>query len=133
MTVVVALCSKWQPVYFIVVSLQKVVFRVIVFSYARALTIKREVACNLNADFENQCLAAMIMCDLATLLAGVTVICVDLDPYFSPVLRRCAQRGLALCLFGDAVGSYVWGNDVAGLVSLSVSSQRAYKGEVSGM
>jgi hypothetical protein len=36
-------------------------------------------------------------------------------------MRRWAQRGLALCLCVDAVGSYVWGNDVAGAVSVSVS------------
>jgi uncharacterized membrane protein YhaH (DUF805 family) len=45
----------------------------------------------------------------------------DIDPNFTPAMRRWAQRGLALCLCVDAVGSYVWGNDVAGTVSVSVS------------
>jgi hypothetical protein len=59
--------------------------------------------------------------DCAVLLAGVCVMYTDIDPHFTPAMRRWAQRGLALCLCVDAVGSYVWGNDVAGTVSVSVS------------
>jgi hypothetical protein len=120
--VAAAVCSKWQPVYFIVVSVQKVTLRAIVIAYACGSTIPRRTACHVSADFENQCLAATLVWDCAVLLAGVCVIYVDIDPHFTPVMRRCAQHGLALCLCVDAVGSYIWGNDFAGMVSVSVSS-----------
>jgi hypothetical protein len=54
-------------------------------------------------------------------MAGVLAIYADIDPNLTPALRRCAQRLLVMCLCTEAVGSYVWGNDIAGTVSLSVS------------
>jgi hypothetical protein len=120
-TVVVTMCSKWQPVYFMVVSVQKVALRALVASYARGSTVQREAGCGMSADVEGQCLAAALVWDSAVLLAGVCVIYTDIDSNFTPAMRRLAQCGLALCLCVDAVGSYVWGNDVAGTVSVSVS------------
>ena len=70
-TVVVTMCSKWQPVYFMVVSVQKVALRALVASYARGSTMQREAGCGMSADVEGQCLAAALVWDCAVLLAGV--------------------------------------------------------------
>lgn len=120
-TVVAGVCSKWQPVYFIIVSVQKILLRAIVMTYANSSVRKRGVACYLSADYVNQSLAATFMFDCAILIAGLSTICIDVDADFTPALRRCVQCLLAMCLCVDAVGSCIWGNDMAGVVSLSVT------------
>jgi hypothetical protein len=117
-----AVCSKWQPVYFIIVSLEKILLRAIVIPHADGWISKHGAACHLSADQKNQCLAATFLWDCTILMSGVSTIYVDIDPLFTPAFRRCAQCLLALCLCVDAVGSYIWGNDLAGVASLSVSN-----------
>jgi hypothetical protein len=118
---VAAVCSKWQPLYFIVVSVEKVILRVIANPYVAGSTSKRDVSCHLFADNANEFLAATFMWDSVILVTGLSAICADVDAEFTPAWRRFVQSLLALCLCADAVGSYVWGNEMAGLVSFSVS------------
>jgi hypothetical protein len=120
-TVVAAVCSKWKPLYFIVVSAQKIILRAIAIPYAIGSISERGVTCHLPAHYASQFHSATLMWDCSVLLFGVLTICADVVADATPALRRCAQCLLALCLCIDAAGSYVWGNEMAGLVSLSVS------------
>jgi hypothetical protein len=119
--VAAAVFSKWQPLYFVVMSAQKIVLRVIVIPYVDGSIAKNAVACHLSPDYQRQLHAAAIVWNCAVLMAGAATICSDLDGDVAPAWRRAAQSLLALCLCADAVGSYVWGNEMAGLVSVSVS------------
>ncbi len=119
--VAATVCSKWQPLYFFVVSLQKIILRVIVMYHAIGSMSKHGSTCHLHADYENQFHAALFVWDCAILLAGASSICVDLHEC-TPALRRGAQLLLALCLCIDTFGSYIWGNEMSSLVSLSVST-----------
>lgn len=116
-----AVCSKWQPLYFVVVSVQKIVVRVIANPYAFGSMSKRNVTCHLDADNANQFYAAIFLWDSVILMTAISTICADVDVEVTPGLRRCAQSLLALCLCVDAVGSYVWGNEMAGLATFSIS------------
>lgn len=121
-TITAAVFSKWQPVYFIIVSLQKIVLRAIVIHLANSSLDQRGFTCQLSVDNSNQSLAATFMWDCSILLTGLSTICIDVDAEFTPALRRCAQCILALCLCIDAAGSCIWGNEMAGAVSLSVTT-----------
>lgn len=118
--VVEAVCSKWQPLYFIVVSLQKIILRVIVMYHAIG-SMSKHSTCHPHADNENEFHAALFVWDCVILMAGVSTISVDLHDC-TPALRRGAQFLLALCLCVDTLGSYIWGNEMSSLVSLSVST-----------
>jgi hypothetical protein len=119
--VTAAVCSKWQPVYFIILSVQKIVIRSIVISYAYVSINQSGAVCHLSADYVNQFHAATFLWDCAVLMTGVSTICFDLHADATPASRRCAQCLLALCLCTDAVGSYIWGNEMAAVLSLSVT------------
>ena len=120
-TVAAAVCSKWQPLYFIVISFQKIILRAIVIAYDVRSRSTRVVVCHLHADDANQLHAAMFLWNCAILMSGLLTICIDVDTEFSSAVRRCVQFVLAMCLCLDAVGSYIWGNEMASLASLSVS------------
>ena len=120
-TVAAAVCSKWQPLYFIVISFQKIILRAIVIAYDVRSRSTRVVVCRLHADDANQLHAAMFLWNCAILMSGLLTICIDVDTEFSSAVRRCVQFVLAMCLCLDAVGSYIWGNEMASLASLSVS------------
>jgi hypothetical protein len=119
-----AVCSKWQPLYFVVVSLQRVFLRAIVIPYALGSWKNREASCAMSSNFENEFHAATLLWDGAMLSMGVSTICADLNANVSPSLRRFLHIILALCLLLDLVGSCMWGNDTASQVLLSVSGFR---------
>ena len=103
--------SKWQPLYFIAVSCERLIMRFIVISnYANNMGSGRANDCALSIDYTNQIQSTATLWNCAVLLTGVMTMCCDLDSELAPTLRRCAYSLLALCLLIDAVGSYVWGN-----------------------
>jgi hypothetical protein len=122
--VIAAICSKWQPVYFIAVSVEKLVLRAIMISYNTRSVSERAGHCLLHDDFYHQFHAAAFMWDCTIALAGVWTICCDLDADFTPLMRRLAQCLLALYLIADATMAYVWGNQIVfrDRVSVSVGS-----------
>jgi hypothetical protein len=119
--VIAAICSKWQPVYFIAVSVEKLVLRAVMISYNAQSVSERAGHCLLPDDFYHQFHAAAFMWDCTIALAGVWTICCDLDADFTPLMRRLAQCLLALCLIADATAAYVWGNQIVFRDRASVS------------
>ena len=119
--VIAAICSKWQPVYFIAVSVEKLVLRAIMISNNAQAVSERAGHCRLPDDFYHQFHAAAFMWDCTIALAGVWTICCDLDADFTPLMRRLAQCLLALCLIADATAAYVWGNQIVFRDRASVS------------
>jgi hypothetical protein len=110
--VAAAIFSKWQPLYFMAVTAQRFILRVIVIS---AVDI-----CPLNAAIEIHIGAATIMWDCAIFLTGVMAMTSDMEAHLSPAKRRCQYFVLALCLCVDAVISYISGNVMASQLSVSV-------------
>jgi hypothetical protein len=94
--------SKWQPWYFIVVSAQRVILRIIV-------TVNIKV-CPSKAEYEQELEAALFIWDITILLSGVSTIATDSGEEYAP-RRRCVHYLLlVLCLLVDAISSYIWGN-----------------------
>ena len=115
-----ALCSKWQPVYFVIVSVQRLVLTAIV-AYAVVTGSGRASSCSLESEYENAVHAVSLMWSCAVLMAALSAMCGDREAQLPPALRRCAYGVLALVLLLDAIGSVVWGNPLASDVSFSVT------------
>ena len=115
-----ALCSKWQPVYFVIVSVQRLVLTAIV-AYAVVTGSGRAGSCSLESEYENAVHAVSLMWSCAVLMAALSAMCGDREAQLPPALRRCAYGVLALVLLLDAIGSVVWGNPLAGDASFSVT------------
>jgi hypothetical protein len=115
-----ALCSKWQPVYFMIVLVQRLVLTAIV-AYAVVTSSGRAGSCSLESEYENAVHAVSLMWSCAVLMAALSAMCGDTEAQLPPTLRRCAYGVLALVLFLDAIGSVVWGNPLAGDASFSVT------------
>jgi hypothetical protein len=118
-TLAAAICSKWQPAYFITVSVQKIILKTIVIPHAVFASNNRVSSCALSTAYENQIHIATFVWNCVILLAGVSTICCDADSV--PILRRSAYCLLALCLLVDATGSYIWGNVMASEIEVSFS------------
>jgi hypothetical protein len=120
-TLMAAIFSKWQPLYFISTSVYKLILRVIViFDYSVGSSNERVGHCRLSVDLENELHSATFMWDCTILLTAMTTLYCDLDANFTPKMRRCILCILAFCLSLDAIGSYIWGNEAAGEVAVSV-------------
>jgi hypothetical protein len=115
-----ALCSKWQPVYFVIVSVQRLVLTAIV-AYAVVTGSGRAGSCSLESEYENAVHAVSLMWSCAVLMAALSAMCGDREEQLPPALRRCAFGVVALVLLLDAIGSVVWGNPLASDVSFSVT------------
>jgi hypothetical protein len=115
-----ALCSKWQPVYFVIVSVQRLVLTAIV-AYAVVTGSERAGSCSLESEYKNAVHAVSLMWSCAVLMAALSAMCGDREEQLPPALRRCAYGVLALVLLLDAIGSVVWGNPLAGDASFSVT------------
>jgi hypothetical protein len=115
-----ALCSKWQPVYFVIVSVQRLVLTAIV-AYAVVTGSGRAGFCSLESKYENAVHAVSLMWSCAVLMAALSTMCGDREAQLPPALRRCAYGVVALVLLLDAIGSVVWGNPLASDVSFSVT------------
>ena len=114
------ICSKWQPAYFLIVSLEKLILLALVIDNV----VRNEHAspCSFSIRDEIQILAAACMLNLAILLLGMSVICCDLDDDFTPALKRFAYFLFVACFVLDAIGSYTWGNTLASRANLSFVS-----------
>jgi hypothetical protein len=114
-----AICSKWQPVYFLIVSVQRLVLTAIV-AYAVVMGSGRVGSCSLESEYENAVHAVSPMWSCAVLMAALATMCSDREE-LPPGLRRCAYGLLALVLLLDAIGSVVWGNPLANDASFSLT------------
>jgi hypothetical protein len=116
------ICSKWQPAYFLVISLEKIILLALVIDNV----VRNEQAsnCSFSIRDEIQILAAACMLNLAILLLGMSVICCDLDDDFTPAMKRLAYFLFAACFVLDAIGSYTWGNTLASRANLSFVSHK---------
>jgi hypothetical protein len=112
LAVAAAIFSKWQPLCFIAVSLQKIV--------SRAIVMRNIATCPLNENYENLIEAATFMWDCTIFWTGVIAIVGDLEAEYAPTRRRCAYCFLAIWLLVDATGSYIWGNTLSGQVAVSL-------------
>jgi hypothetical protein len=116
-----AICSKWQPVYFVIVSVERIILTAIVV-YAVSAGSGRAGTCSLESEYENAVHAISLMWNCALLITALSTMCCDTEAQLSPALRRCAYGLLALVLLLDAIGSVVWGNPLASDASFSVTS-----------
>jgi hypothetical protein len=116
-TVLGFMCSKWQPSYFILVSAQKIVFWAIAIIYADMTIDEPSGECPLSPLGKRLIYVAVFLWNCTILAMGASIFCGDLDPDFTPAIRRRAHGVLSLCLIVDAVGSYIWGNAMASQIS----------------
>jgi hypothetical protein len=103
-----SICSKWQPLYFVVVSAQKVILRAIVVSKDKEFCSYVELQ------------VEALLWDCTIFLAGLSIIASDSAKDWTPVKRRCSYFALAVCLLVDAIGSFLWGNVIQTSQKLSV-------------
>jgi hypothetical protein len=108
-----AICSKWQPVYFVIVTVEALILRAIV-----SVGSRQTGSCS---EYENAVHAISLMWNCAVLMTALSTMCCDTAADLSPRLRRCAYGLLALVLLLDAIGSVVWGNPLASDASFSVT------------
>jgi hypothetical protein len=113
-----AISSKWQPVYFVIVTVQRLILRAIV-TYAVSAASWHTDSCS---EYESAVHAISLMWNCAVLMTALSTMCCDTAADMSPRLRRCAYGLLALVLLLDTIGSVVWGNPLASDASLSVTA-----------
>jgi hypothetical protein len=112
------ICSKWQPVFFVIVSVQRLILTAIV-TYTVSAGSGHIDSCS---EYESAVRAISLMWNCAVLMTALSTMCCDTAADLSPRLRRCAYGLLALVLFLDAIGSVVWGNPLASDASFSVTA-----------
>jgi hypothetical protein len=110
-----AICSKWQPVYFAFVTVQRIVLRAMV-TYAVMADTTRSSPCSAD-EVAAHAISWMWLC--AITMTALSTMCCDMNAEVLPALRRCAYGLLALVLLLDAIGSVVWGNALASDVKVS--------------
>jgi hypothetical protein len=108
-----AICSNWQPAYFVIVTVQALILRAIVSAGSR-----QTGSC---LEYERVVHAISLMWNCAMLMTALSTMCCDTAADLSPRQRRCAYGLLAMALLLDAIGSVVWGNPLASDASLSVT------------
>jgi hypothetical protein len=118
--VAAAICSTWQPLYFILISVIRIILRAILIS--STVGKRNDNICPLDAVYVNQIDAAALLWDCSLLLTAASMITVDLRAVATPARRRLAYGFVAACVLVDAIGSCVWGNAMASKVSVSVAS-----------
>jgi hypothetical protein len=116
-----SICSKWQPSYFLILSIQRIILRAMVLPSIFSQRSATVASCPVTVEYESRILAASFIWNSAIILVGVLTFLCDLDPEFTPAARRCAYGFLVLCLVIDASGSYAFGN-TASQVSVSIGS-----------
>jgi hypothetical protein len=118
-----AICKNWKPVYFFIVSAEKMIFTALNFALVIAARKEQASACTIPVADETIILCAAFLFNLTIFCMGVSVICCDLDDDFTPALRRLAYFLFSICFVLDAIGSYIWGNTLfARRVALTVGS-----------
>jgi hypothetical protein len=112
------ICHNWQPSYFIIASLQKSILTALLIvdaSHKEAFTCPP-------ASLRSYLLAVAFAWHAALFSIGLSAIGLDLDRDVTPALRRSAYSLFAFCALVDAFGSFVWGNTLATLVTISIAS-----------
>ena len=109
LALVAAIFSKWQPAYFLLVSIERIVF----VTTMVAGDVKEGIAgsCGFSVDQFGQINATRLLMPVALLLSSWSAICCDCDPDFTPAMRRGAYFTSAGCFVLDMICSYVWGVD----------------------
>jgi hypothetical protein len=108
-----AICSKWQPVYFVVVTVEALILRAII-----SVGSRQTGSCS---EYKNAVHAISLMWNCAMLMTALSAMCCDMAADLSPRQRHCAYGLLALTLLLDAIGSVIWGNPLASDSSFSVT------------
>ncbi len=113
-----AICSKWQPAYFVFATVQRLVLRAMVMHTATSYT-GESGACSEYGTVVHAISWAWL-CAIST--SALSTMCCDVEAALSPALRRCAYGFLALALLLDAIGSVVWGNPLASDAAISFAN-----------
>ena len=121
-TFAAAVLSKWQPVYFAFVSLERLILGAVV-TYAVRAGGGADGSCS---EHERAVHAVCWMWTCATCMIALSALGCDVNAEASPALRRCGYGLLALVLVLDGIGSVVWGNPFAGDVSISVANLKLF-------
>jgi hypothetical protein len=112
-----AICSKWQPVYLVFLSVLRLILRTVIACVV-------SIGTNPNgpcSEHESALHAVFLMWTCVILTAAWLTMSCDLNAQLSPALRRCAYGLLALVLLVDAIGSVLWGNPLASDFSILIS------------
>jgi hypothetical protein len=117
-TFATAVISKWQPVYFVFASVERLILRAIV-THAVSVDGGPSGSCSEHKDAVH---AVCWMWACATCMIALSALGCDMNAEASPALRRCGYGLLALVLVLDGIGSVVWGNPFAGYVSISMAN-----------
>jgi len=107
LALVVAICAKWQAAYFLLVSIEKIVFVAVIV--AGEVKDQSAGSCGFSLHQHGQILATEVLMPIALLLFSLSAICCDYDPDFTPAMRRGAYCASAACLVLDMMCSFVWG------------------------
>jgi hypothetical protein len=99
-----AICAKWQPAYFLLVLIERIVFLVV-------MVAKDESAgsCGFSLHQHGQILATELLIPVALLFFSLSAICCDFDPDVTPAMRRGAYCASTACFVLDMICSIAWG------------------------
>jgi hypothetical protein len=112
-----AVCSKWQPVYFLFVSVQSLVLRIIV------IVVNESSAHNPCSENDNLIHAISLIWNCTILSTALSTMSCDLYAELSLALRRCTYGVFAFVLIVDAIGSVLCGNLLANKATLQLSAK----------
>jgi hypothetical protein len=101
LAVAAAICAKWQPVYFLMVSIERIVFLAVM------------IAADVKDPSAGSCaeiLATSLLMTVALLLFSLSAICCDYDPNFTPAMRRGAYCASFVCFLLDLMCSFFLGS-----------------------
>jgi hypothetical protein len=121
-TFAAAISSKWQPVYFVFVTVERLILGAVV-THAVSAGGGLSGSCSEHVDAVH---AVSWMWTCATAMIALSAMGCDVNAEASPALRRCGYGLLALVLVVDGIGSVVWGNPFAGDVSISVANLKLF-------
>ena len=119
LTLAAAICSTWQPLYFVFLTLQMLTLKSIVTHAVIQDTRGALGACSEN-DIAVHAISWTWFCTVT--IASLAAILCDMDSALSPALRRCTYGFLTLILLLDGIGSVVWGNPLASDVTISYAN-----------
>jgi len=102
-----AICAKWQPAYFLLVSIARVVFLASIV--ARDVKDESAGSCGFSLHQHGQILATELLMPISLLFFSLAAICCDHDLDFTPAIRRGAYCASTACFLLDMFCSFVWG------------------------
>ena len=99
-----AICAKWQPVYFLLVSTAKIVLFLLVITED-----VRTGSCGVTPNQRGQLFATELLMTVALLLFSLSAICCDYDSDCTPAMRRGTYSACVVCLISEMMCSFVLG------------------------